>query len=188
MQGMTKPINLSQLRQENWRGVPAAPGVYWWYFPVSTLQHFKIADLCLVEQLNLRVAPDGRVCLYHGLAKSLVERVKWHAAQKLTLNNLRSGYLSTFRLTLLALNRFDYLAGAQPIDKFFDDLSISWQTAETRLDATNLEQAELRGAYHYPLNISGNDRSELRDFVRYLKSARSEYKNLYLSQGAQYGI
>jgi predicted GIY-YIG superfamily endonuclease len=27
----------------------------------------------------------SRVCLYHGVAKSLSERVEWHAAQKLSL-------------------------------------------------------------------------------------------------------
>ncbi len=66
--------------------------------------------VCDVAQLRLRVAPDGKVCLYHGMANNLAERVEWHAAQKLTLKCLQSGFLSTFRFTLLALNDFDYLS------------------------------------------------------------------------------
>lgn len=184
---MTGPTNLSELREEGWRGVPAAPGVYWWFFPVTALQHFKIADFCPIDRLNLRIAPDGKVCLYHGLASSLVERVKWHAAQKLTMNNLRSGYLSTFRLTLLALNGFDYSRGAESIDTFFDALSVSWQTTETRQSAEELERAELGGAYHYPLNIAGNSCAELRGFLGHLKLARSGYKQFHLSMRQQHG-
>jgi hypothetical protein len=184
---MTEPVSLSELREKGWRGVPADPGVYWWFFPATFLQHFKIADFCLIDHLNLRVAPDGKVCLYHGLAGSLVGRVKWHAAQKLTVNNLRSGYLSTFRLTLLALNGFDYSTGTEFIDAFFDSLSVSWQATETRQAAEKLERAELDGDYHYPLNIAGNSSAELRSFLSHLKLARREYKQFHLSRGQQLG-
>src|SRR5262245_65943051 len=88
--------------------------------------------------------------------------------------------LSTFRFTLLALNEFNYLEGTQHIDGFFDDLSVSWQAASTRGEAEALERAELRGAYHYPLNIQGNRRVELFKYVRHLKSARNAYKRRYV--------
>ncbi|HEU4634921.1 MAG TPA: hypothetical protein VFS41_02000 [Edaphobacter sp.] len=179
---MMTPVSLSVLRRNGWRGVPSDPGVYWWYFPVANLQHLKINDFCSPSELTLRVAPDGKVCLYHGLANNLAERVRWHAAQKLTLNNLQSGYLSTFRLTLLVLNQFDYRAGAESIDAFFDELSISWLPTKTRIEAENVERMELGGNFHYPLNIAGNSCPELRHFLRHLKAARSEYKHLYLSR------
>ena len=124
-------------------------------------------------QLRLRVAPDGKVCLYHGMANNLAERNKWHAAQKLSPKCLRSDFLSTFRFTLLALNDFEYLGGSTQIDGYFDSISVSWQAANTRDEAESLERSELQGTYHYPLNIQGNRRPELVGWVRHLKATRS---------------
>lgn len=177
---MTEPQLLSVLRGSDWTGVPSSPGVYWWYFPLTAFERLRIAELCNVAQLRLRRAPDGNVCLYHGMANNLAKRVEWHAAQKLTLKCLRSGFLSTFRFTLLALNEFDYLKGTGEIDEFFDGLSVSWQATSTREEAEAFERAELQGAYHYPLNIQGNRRAEVLEYVRHLKSARSAYKRRYV--------
>lgn len=176
---------LSTLRAAAWSGVPTSPGVYWWYFPPTALDHLRIAELSDLSKLLLRHAPDGKVCLYHGMANNLAERVEWHAAQKLTLNTLRSGFLSTFRFTLLALNDFDYLQGADQIDRFFDGLSVSWQAATTREEAEEMERAELRSEYHYPLNIQRNRRPELAAFLCHLKSTRSAYKRRFLEAIAQ---
>lgn len=177
---MTKPQFLSVLRKSGWSGVPSSPGVYWWYFPLTALKRLRITELCDVAQLRLRRAPDGKVCLYHGMANNLAERVEWHAAQNLTLKCLQSGFLSTFRFTLLAMNEFDYLKGARQIDGFFDGLLVSWQATSTREEAEALERAELQGAYHYPLNIQGNKHVELLKYVRHLKSTRSSYKRRYI--------
>lgn len=174
-------IELLTLRAKGWSEVPCSPGVYWWYFPRIELDRLRVAELCDVSQLQLRLAPDGKVCLYHGRAKNLAERVEWHAAQKLTLKCLRSGYLSTLRFTLLALNDFDYLAGSSQIDAYFDSLSVCWQAANTVEEAKALEDSELKGRYHYPLNIKGNSRPELVAFVRNLKSTRSAYKRRFLT-------
>jgi hypothetical protein len=177
---MTDPQPLSVLREKSWSGVPSSPGVYWWYFPRTELDRFRIAEFCNVVQLRLRISPDGKVCLYHGMANNLAERVEWHAAQNLTLKCLQSGFLSTFRFTLLALNDFDYLVGAVQINGFFDSLSVTWQAANSREEAEALERTELQGMYHYPLNIQGNKRAELAEFVRHLKSIRSVYKRRYV--------
>jgi hypothetical protein len=119
------------------------------------------------------------------MANNLAERVEWHAAQKLTLKCLESGFLSTFRFSLLALNDFDYLGGSPQIDDFFDSLLISWLAARTRDEAEALERLELQGTYHYPLNIQGNRRPELVAFVRHLKSARSFYKRRFVKSSAR---
>jgi hypothetical protein len=119
------------------------------------------------------------------MANNLAERVEWHAAQKLTLKCLQSGFLSTFRFTLLALNDFDYLGGSSQIDDFFDSLSIAWQAVDSRDEAEALERSELQGTYHYPLNIQGNSRLELVAFVRHLKSTRSAYKRRFMKSSAQ---
>lgn len=182
---MIEPQLLSVLREKCWSSVPSSPGVYWWYFPRKELDRLRISELCDVVQLRLRLAPDGRVCLYLGMANNLAERVEWHAAQKLTLKCLQSGFLSTFRFTLLALNDFDYLGGSNQINAFFDTLSVSWQACNTRDEAEALERSELQGPYHYPFNIQGNRRPELAAFVRHLKSIRSAYKQRFVKPSAQ---
>jgi len=122
----TQPQPVSSLRSHSWSAVPRSPGVYWWYFPASYVDDLGIPKLCDTSRLRLRYARDGRVCLYHGLAKDLRQRIAWHAAQKLLPSALNSGFLSTFRLTLLALNDFEYLNGGGQIDNYFDSLSIAW--------------------------------------------------------------
>lgn len=181
---MSEPQALSDLRAKAWSGIPTSPGVYWWYFPRTDLDRLRVAEFCDVPQLRLRLAPDKKVCLYHGMANNLAERVEWHAAQKLTLKCLQSGFLSTFRFSLLALNDFDYLGGWSQIDDFFDRLSISWQATKSRDEAAMLEHNELQGTFHYPLNIRGNKRAELAAFVRYLKSTRSGYRRRFANLSA----
>lgn len=171
---------LKPLRTNNWAAIPSAPGVYWWYFPRSAVQQFRILDFCLEHALNLRVSPEGKVCLYHGMAKSLSQRVAWHAAQKLSIGALSSGFLSTFRFTLLALNDFDFLPGATEIDTFMDGLEIEWRAFPTVAEALAAEGAELAGASHYPLNIQNNRHPELASFTRHLKATRKAYKERYL--------
>jgi hypothetical protein len=183
--GMTEPQPLSALRAKRWTEIPSSPGVYWWYFPRTELDRLRVVEFCDAARLRLRIAPDGKVCLYHGMAKNLAERVAWHSAQKLTLSCLRSGFLSTFRFTLLALNDFDYFGGSSQINDFFDSLSIGWQISNTRDQAEVLERSELEGAYHYPLNIQGNRRPELVAFVRHLKSTRSAYRRRFVSSSDQ---
>lgn len=183
---MPKSQLLSTLRAAAWSGIPSSPGVYWWYFPPTALDDLCIAEMADVSTLRLRHAPDGKVCLYHGMANNLAERVAWHAGQKLTLNALRSGFLSTFRFTLLALNDFDYLQGAKQIDGLFDGLSVSWRTATTREEAEEMERVELQGDHHYPLNIKGNGHPELAEFIRHLKLTRSAYKRRFVQATAQF--
>ena len=183
---MTNPKPLSVLRGDGWSTIPSSPGVYWWYFPLSSLSHLRVLPHCDYSQLKLRYSSDGQVCLYHGLAKNLAQRVAWHAAQQLTPSTLKSGYISTLRLTLLALNDFNYANGSKAINEYFDGLSIAWQTTQTREKAEEIEHSELCGPYHYPLNIRGNGRPNLASFVAYLKSARKTYRLQHLKTGLQH--
>ncbi|MFZ6771570.1 GIY-YIG nuclease family protein [Undibacterium sp. SXout7W] len=179
---MNQPQLLSISRNHKWSNLPTSSGVYWWYFPPTALEQLRISEFCNVEKLKLRTALDGRICLYHGLAKNLAQRVEWHAAQKLTFSCLESGFLSTFRLTLLALNEIDYSGGDVEINNYFDDLSLSWKSTNTREEAELIERSELHGEYHYPLNIQGNKRPELLNYINLLKVIRKNYKrrNIYL--------
>jgi len=173
---MNEPKSLLPLRGNNWDELPSSPGVYWWYFPQKDLSRLKVAEFCDLSRLRLRSTTDGKVCLYHGLANNLAQRVKWHAAQKLTLECLKSGFISTLRLTLLALNDFDYSCAEEHINNFFNSLSISWQLTSTREEAEALERRELESEYHYPLNIQGNRRPEVKQYVKYIRARRKEYK------------
>src|SRR5689334_13356754 len=76
-------MRVSDLRAARWSSLPDDPGVYWWYFPESALEQFQIAKWCNPASLRLRWSEDRRVCLYHGAATSLCQRIEWHAAQTL---------------------------------------------------------------------------------------------------------
>jgi hypothetical protein len=114
------------------------------------------------------------------MATSLAERVKWHAAQKLAMSALTSGFLSTFRFTLLALNDIDYSAGEREIDAFMDSLDVEWVPYPAVADAVTAETQELLVGPHYPLNIQNNCKPELANYTRYLKSVRKAYKERYM--------
>lgn len=172
---MINPQPLSDLRETRWSTIPTSPGVYWWYFPRSALDLLPGHSL-LGRSLNLRQSPDSKVCLYHGLANALAQRIEWHAAQRLTPSALSSGFISTFRFTLLALNDFEYGTSEALINGYFDGLSVAWQPTSSRAEAEAIERSELEGAYRYPLNIQGNRHPELAPFVRHLKAARKTYK------------
>lgn len=180
MSTASSPRSISELRAARWHDVPERPGVYWWYFPQLWVERFQIARHCRAGSLSLRQSAEGNVCLYHGISKCLRQRVAWHAEQKLTRSALRTGFLSTFRLSLLALTGFDFETGGIEIDHFMDGLAISWQVTATRGEGRAVETAELGGGFHYPLNLQGNAHAELASFHQYLKSMRKSYRLRYL--------
>ena len=177
---VTSPQPVSALRARRWIDLPSTPGVYWWYFSETDLRRFRIAEFCETDRLRLRRSEGGRLCLYCGMAANLAERVAWHAEQNLTAGVLRSGFLSTFRLTLLALNGFEYTAGRQEIDRFMDELFLSWVQARSRTEAAGIESSELSGEFQFPLNIRQNQCVELRQYIRFLSNIRKNYKRRYL--------
>ena len=182
---MSNYIQISELRRSKWTGVPEGPGVYRWFFPPSALVRLRIVEFANVENLRLRRAPNGYLCLYHGMAKNLRERAQWHAEQKLTRSVLSSGFLSTFRFTLLALNDWEFDSGESEINEYFDDLLLEWNEAASREDAMQMERIEFESGFHFPLNIQGNRNSELSMFLHHLKGTRKSYRtrNLEKSNG-----
>ena len=172
--------SIGQLRGGAWKTVPAQPGIYWWYFPQACLASFGISEHCNVSSLRLRSSSASKVCLYVGIATSLRERMKWHAEQPLTQGSLRSGFLSTFRKTLLALKCIDYDTGFETINAFMDGLDVSWQATADLRAAKEMETAELGGTHQFPLNIQGNSDPVLRPYVQFLKRQRKEYVTRYL--------
>ncbi|WP_442481455.1 GIY-YIG nuclease family protein [Aeoliella sp. SH292] len=172
----TTPRRLGKLRRNCWADIPVEAGIYWWYFPKRCITQFQMTDYCDTKNLHLRTSASGKVCLYVGIATSLRQRVAWHAAQPLRQSALRSGFLSTFRNTLLALNSIDYATGEDRINKFVDTLEIEWIETVDLDTAKQLEVSELIGDWHYPLNIQGNKQPLLQSYLRFLKQHRKSYR------------
>ena len=177
---VTSPQPVSTLRARRWIDLPSGPGVYWWYFSRTDLDRFRIAEFCEVNLLRLRHSEGGKLCFYCGMAANLAERVAWHAEQDLTFGALRSGFLSTFRLTLLALNGFEYIPGSREIDRFMDELFLAWVKAASRTEAAAIELSELSGEFQYPLNIRHNKCVHLKTYTRVLSNIRKDYKRRHL--------
>jgi hypothetical protein len=171
---------VSALRLDSWRTIPATPGLYWWFFPETALTDFRITELVDLTKINLKQSADGKVCLYHGMANNLAQRIKWHSAQKLSRGALQSGFLSTFRHTLLSLSDFDYFAGEKEIDTLFDTLAIDWISVESREVALEMEQSNFRGNFAFPLNIQDNKVPELSLYLKHLKATRRAYRHNFL--------
>ena len=136
---MSHCVPLAELRAHRWLSLPEESGVYWWYFPEILVDKINLAGHCEMSSLNLKRNDRGELCLYHGLAKNLSQRIKWHGDQELTLGALSSGFISTFRLTLLALCQIEYAGGKKQIDSIFDQLSVSWQVTSSRREAEDIE-------------------------------------------------
>ena len=174
------PFSIANLRAERWVNVPANAGAYRWYFPIKCLENLGISSYCDTSKLNLHKTNDGMIGLYFGIASSLSQRLEWHAAQRLSMSAMKSGFLSTYRLSLLALTNIDYLDGEGEINDFMDHLKISWIVTTSKTEAERIESAELTGQYHYPINIQGNKKPELANFIQHLKELRRNYRRRYI--------
>ena len=175
--------SVCELRSSGWNSTPKQSGIYWWFFDPSCLDLFGINEHC-GHPLKLRTNESEKLCLYVGIAKNLRQRIKWHAEQPLRQSALRSGFISTFRKTLLALNKIDYATGFEQINQFMDGLDLRWETTPSPELAKAIEAKELGGEYDFPLNIQGNKSTELKPFIRYLKQQRKEYKDRHLAPKA----
>jgi hypothetical protein len=98
----------------------------------------------------------------------LAERVAWHAEQDLTVSALRSGFLSTFLLSLLTLDEFEYAISGS-IASSIRCLSFG----HTRTLASKPRTStwlNLSASSHCPLNIRHNRREELEQYRRFLSN------------------
>ncbi len=133
------------------------PGVYRWYFNKEFLD--------ILNQVGLPQNPNGKIlekeslfCYYIGIAETLNQRFLWHLEQKNTINALSSGFLSTFRRTLLAVLGIEYNNSDEALNAFMREWHIEWKANENKDEAIAIEHAELEKSYGfiYPLNHQGN--------------------------------
>jgi len=183
---MTNTYAVSNLRQTNWSTVPKGSGYYRWYFPEPSLRPLGLETLPQQAELKLHLIEHNGMLyygFYFGIAKSLRERVTWHSAQPLKRSALKSGFLSTFRFSLLALLDLEYSeSGQRALDDFMNHLFIEWTETSTKAEAEAVERAELRGELTYPINLQGNKTPGARAYVRDLKQKRKQYKAHWLQQ------
>jgi hypothetical protein len=171
---LRNPTSISSLRRNGWK-IPTKPGVYWWFFSPGHTKRLGVPP----ESLKQCRAFESKVCLYHGMAKNLRERIRWHADQDLTVGALRSGWLSTLRFTLLALNDTHFASGPTLINGFMDALWVCWREARDLEEAHSMEDAQFR-AHYFPLNLKGNARRVLVDYRRFVRQRRRDYKRRHL--------
>lgn len=170
-----KLIGSGQLPVEN------RPGIYIWWFKDSAAKSI-MGQLGLLKHMDRLLAKkiNGENCraLYFGIAggkSGLLGRIKWHVCQKHTESTVKSGYLSTLRQTLCAINGYDMSKGESITNAFIDgNCYWEWKYTESETDAETIEKNELRTNY-YPLNVKDNKTVD-KDTILLLKKLRALYK------------
>ncbi|GHV03418.1 hypothetical protein FACS189485_06570 [Spirochaetia bacterium] len=125
--------------------------------------------------------------LYTGIAvkESIRARLDWHINQEHTLSAVKSGFLSTLRQSISSLVSGDQ-RNENDTNLFIDTLTVEYysdtnqiNTKEANIFLRENEDKEMR-LNILVLNIMGNKRSEIHDFLKDLKQARSRAKKRYL--------
>ena len=171
---------VATLRKQAWNDVPTSPGVYLWYFPPKqTTEFLQKLDL-EAGDLNLQ-SKGGKFPIYCGIAKNLRQRLAWHTSQRLSASALKSGYLSTLRLTLLALIDKPYFASETEIElnELLNNCLFEWRSTASKFIAETKEK-ELLTSGVFPLNIQKNAQPRLASSKRKLMKLRKSYKAKYL--------
>lgn len=173
-----------ELRMNSWKSVPTQCGVYWWYFPETFVEEFGVFDHCTCARDEFESLPSGELLLYVGVAKSLRQRTAWHAEQRLTQSSLRSGFLSTFRLSLLALCDFPYATAESYINEVFDELRVRWRSCENRTEADEIERQVIGSNTPLPINLRDNHDPRTESFRTRLSQLRKTYKSEHRTEAA----
>ena len=158
--------------------VPSIPGYYIWWFDkegtdliASALK--DNASVKLFQKKKIR----GRIyyALYLGIAKNLLDRIKWHICQNHSCSSIKSGYLSTLRQSISAILKKDMSSSECKVNAFFDD-HCYWEYFQTNdLQTAESEEIKELGKEYYILNIQKN-KVVNKDTKTRLKQLRKKYK------------
>ncbi|GHV87356.1 hypothetical protein AGMMS50255_6520 [Spirochaetia bacterium] len=127
--------------------------------------------------------------LYTGIAvkESIRARLNWHTNQEHTLSVVKSGFLSTFRQSISSLVSGDQM-NENDANLFIDTLMVEYysdinqiKSKEAEIFLHKNEENEMR-LNILALNIQGNKRSEIHDFLKDLKQVRSKAKQRALKE------
>jgi len=122
-------------------------------------------------------------CIYTGVAikDSIRSRLDWHICQTHTLSLVKSGFLSTFRQSISSLisgNQMD----EYNTNLFIDKLKIEYYSIEYTIGNEKAKyfldknEKNIMANNFLILNIQGNKKKELQEFLSDLKKARKNSK------------
>ena len=155
-------------------------GTYRWWFHECCLKALGLLNIGN-GVLKETITGNTYYALYYGIAvnETIRQRLHWHINQRHTQSSVRSGYISTLRLSLCALllnpeSKLTLKQSEDVVNDFMDKYCIvDWcsylgkNKAQIRKD----EKAEL-STYWYPLNIQDN-RWKLPDLMPKRKHIKS---------------
>lgn len=163
------------------------PGYYKWWASKKSLELLLNSSFINKKYLD-DILPflcskiiDGKdyYYIYVGIAvkESIYSRINWHIRQSHTISSLKSGYLSTFRFSLCSLLSLDYIDEIST-NKFIDELYVEYFTIDEKIKSKKakniiekIEKKEIENN-NLPINISGNNSTVLKPFIKELKKAR----------------
>ena len=166
------------------------PGTYRWWFHEQCL---KDLDLSNTNLKSTTIDGELYFALYFGIAvkETIRQRLNWHINQNHSTSNMKSGTISTLRLSLCALllqNNLNktILNSESVVNSFIDNNCIvEWMpyALGTESQIRSDELYELAQSYWYPLNIQNNKKNDSAKLCYYkkLKRLRSRVKKELLS-------
>ena len=158
--------------------IPEGPGVYrWWFEEEGAKALLKALPEVDLSKVQSRMVDDKRwLALYFGISKDLRGRIRWHMTQHHTPLSVKTGYISTFRLSLSALLGLPATEAEEAVNRFMDEYCvIDYKPVENIEEANEIERKELSTKF-YPLNIA-NNRFVDRRITKALTKLRIEYKH-----------
>ena len=131
-------------------------------------------------------------CIYTGVAikDSIRSRLDWHICQTHTLSLVKSGFLSTFRQSISSLisgNQMD----EYNTNLFIDKLKIEYYSIEYTIGNEKAKyfldknEKNIMANNFLILNIQGNKKKELQEFLSDLKKARKNSKQKAIKDQTQ---
>jgi hypothetical protein len=153
-------FNRNQLKDIH---LPQEGGVYFWYINKKGAQYLGI-------DINKCSYKNKYYLVYIGSAKSIHQRLNWHAFDKHRISAIKSGFLSTLRQTLSALLVGDMINAEEKVNDFMNNNMLV--EFEIRPDYVEYEK-NLISQFDLPLNLKNNKN---HPFYKLLKLKRKESK------------
>jgi len=174
--------------KENLQKIPNdKPGWYRWWAPIKVLEKLRITQNYLEILKKRKLSDEYFFCIYVGIAvkESIRARLNWHVNQHHSKSAVQSGTLSTFRQSissLIAENQFDEDATNQLIDMLIVDycaMDYTIKSDKAKIEIERIEKEELSRDSNYilPLNIQGNKKDVIKQYLTDLKKVRKFSKN-----------
>ena len=167
------------LRRNRLANVPNQPGCYKWWFRRDGAELLLRNVPCINwgDIQTQTINGSTYYALYFGIAtKSLNQRLDWHINQQHTPSQIKSGTISTLRITIGSLLGIPASQSQQSVNNFMDTYCyVEYDVKPSSEVARDEEWEELNLSNYYPVNLqeNGNSDKETKD---YIKEQRSKFK------------